>query len=270
MKNNLKFNTLILDILYRKWVMFMIKELTKTISLQYTGQSINLPSDLKEKIQEFWDLAVKENPALYNGEYYAVEKIEETENKITMSILKTSYSHYLYDERIGIDDEQYKCNIPWSGILLLTLDNYWVFGQSSKNTSFPDGFQISGGGIDSEDITGSNINLVQNLKRELKEEMNLDLDEIEYNFKYIEYPNKNRNAYGIIAIGKLNMSKDELYNHFEKYKEYLKQNHLEIEFNNLIFLKKGNAIKELDKYTNPKRVYLRELISKEDYEETNL
>ena len=243
----------------------MIKEMTKTINLQYTGQTINLPKDLKEKIQEFWDLAIKETPTLYNGEYYAVEEVEETENEITLRVLKTSYSHYLYDERTGIDDEQYRCNIPWSGILLLTKDNYWVFGQSSKDTSFPDGFQISGGGIDRKDISGSNIDLIQNLKRELKEEMNLDLDEIEYNFKYIEYPTKRRNAYGFIAIGKLNMSKDELFNHFEQYKEYLKQNHLEVEFNNLIFLKKGNAIKELDKYTNPKRVYLRELISKVEY-----
>lgn len=62
MKKTLKFNAL----LYRKWVMFMIKELTKTISLQYMGQSIYLHCDLKEKIQEFWDIAVKETPALYD------------------------------------------------------------------------------------------------------------------------------------------------------------------------------------------------------------
>ncbi len=242
--------------------MFMIKELTKTISLQYTEQSINLPSDLKEKIQEFWDLAVKENPALYNGEYYAVEKIEETENKITMRVLKTSYSHYLYDERIGIDDEKYRCICPWSGILLLTNDNYWVFGQASEKTSFPNGFQISGGGIDKKDIYNTKIDLTQNLKRELKEEMNLNLDEIKYEFKYIEYPDEKRNAYGFIAIGKLNMTKNELQNHFKQYKEFLEKNDLEVEFNNLIYLKRGNAVKELDTYNNPKRNYLHELISK--------
>ena len=48
------------------------------------------------------------------------------------------------------------------------------------------------------------------------------------------------------------MSKDELNAYFEQYKEYLKNNNLEVEFKNLIFLKKGNAVQELDTYNNPK------------------
>ena len=48
----------------------MIKELTKTIKLQYTRQSIKLPCNFKKIIQDFWDLAVKETLALYDGEYY--------------------------------------------------------------------------------------------------------------------------------------------------------------------------------------------------------
>ena len=47
------------------------------------------------------------------------------------------------------------------------------------------------------------------------------------------------------------MSKDELQQHFEQYKQYLSQNNLEIEFSNLIFLKKGNTLQEVDKYDNP-------------------
>lgn len=61
------------------------------------------------------------------------------------------------------------------------------------------------------------------------------------------------------------MSKKELQNHFIQYCKYLKNNNIEIEFYNLIFLKKGNAVKELDTYINPKREYLRELISKVDF-----
>ena len=49
--------------------------------------------------------------------------------------------------------------------------------------------------------------------------------------------------------------------------KYLENNNLEIEFNNLIYLKKGNAVKELDTYTNPKRDYLRELISNVEVDE---
>ena len=192
----------------------MIKRIVKSINLEYTGQNLNLPKSLNDKIEDFWSKAIIETPMLYNGEYFAVEEAVETENEIIMKVSKTNYAHYLYDERIGIDDEKYRCICPWSGILLLTNDNYWVFGEASEKTSFPNGFQISGGGIDKKDITGLNTDLIQNLKRELKEEMNLNLDEIDYKFQYIEYPNKKRNAYGFIAVGKLNMSKKELQNHF--------------------------------------------------------
>ena len=247
----------------------MIKRIVKSINLEYTGQNINLPKDLNDKIEDFWSKAIIETPTLYNGEYFAVEEVTETENEIIMKVSKTNYAHYLYDERIGINAEKYRCICPWSGILLITNDNYWVFGQASEKTSFPNGFQISGGGIDKKDIYNTEIDLTKNLKRELKEEMNLNLDEIKYDFQYIEYPNKKRNAYGFIAVGKLNMSKEELQNHFVQYSKYLENNNLEIEFKNLIFLKKGNAVKELDTYTNPKRDYLRELISKVDFEIKN-
>ena len=59
----------------------------------------------------------------------------------------------------------------------------------------------------------------------------------------------------------MNWTKDELKQYFKEYKEYLIMNHLEVEFNKLIFLQKENALKELDNLSNCKRPYLRELIN---------
>lgn len=58
----------------------------------------------------------------------------------------------------------------------------------------------------------------------------------------------------------MNCTKDELKQYFEEYKEYLITNNLEVEFNKLIFLKKENALKELNNLSNCKRPYLGELI----------
>lgn len=96
--------------------------------------------------------------------------------------------------------------------------------------------------------------------RELKEELNLNLDHIQYEMKYLECPTEKRSVYGFIATGKLDMSKEELNIYFENYKKYLKVNDLELEFSRLIFLNKSKAIQELDKLDNPKREYLRDLI----------
>ena len=177
-----------------------------------------------------------------------------------MLVVKSDYAHYLYDERVGIKEEKYRCCSPWGGILLLTKDEYFVIGEMNSTTSIPYGLQISGGGIDIADIENGVINIDSNIKRELKEELNLNLDDIDYKIEFIEYPSKTRNAYGFIAIGKIKQTKEELKQVFEQYKEYLIKNNLEIEFNKLIFLKKQSAVKELDELPNYKRPYLRDLI----------
>ena len=237
-----------------------IVKIDKPIILKFEDREIKLPNELKENIEVFWKNAIKENPNLYNGQDYVVETINETEENIEMIVVKSASAHYLYDERVGIKEEKYKCCTPWGGILLVTKDNYFVIGEMDRTTSMPNCLQISGGGIDIADIKRGIINIDSNIKRELKEEVNLNLDEIDYKLEFIEYPSKTRNAYGFLAIGKINQTKEELNQHFEEYKEYLIRNNLEIEFNKLIFLKKENALQELDDLQNYKRPYLRDLI----------
>lgn len=240
--------------------MSKIVRINKSVILKFENREIKLPKELKENIEIFWKKAIKENPNLYNGKDYVVETVTETEEKIEMTVVKTDYAHYLYDERVGIQEEKYRCCSPWGGILLLTRDNYFVIGEMNNTTSVPYCLQISGGGINIADIENGIIDIYSNIKRELKEELNLNLDDIEYKLEFIEYPSETRNAYGFIAIGKINQTKDEIKQHFKEYKEYLIRNNLELEFNKLIFLKRENALQELDELPNYKRPYLRDLI----------
>ncbi len=240
--------------------MSKIVKINKPIILKFEDREIKLSNHLKLAIEEFWKNAIKENPSLYNGKEFAVESVNETEEYLEMIIVKSTYAHYLYDERIGIEEEKYKCYSPWGGILIITKDNYIVVGEMNKNTSVPYCLQISGGGIDVLDIKDGKIDIISNIKRELKEELNLNLEDIDYKIEFMEYPTKIRNAYGFLSIGKIDMTKDELNKHFKEYIEYLIKNNLEIEFNSLKFLKKENALEEFDKLTNHKRPYLRDLI----------
>lgn len=177
-----------------------------------------------------------------------------------MTVVRTNYSTYLYNDNIGMPDEKYNIIHIWSGILLETLDSYLVVGEMDETTSVPKCLQIPGGGTSDEDIKGDILDINLNLKRELKEELNLDLDKIDYEIKYLECPTKGRSVYGFLAYGKVNMTKNELNNYFEDYKKYLEENDLEIEFSKLVFLNKEAELSELDKLKNPKREYLRELI----------
>ena len=238
----------------------MIKPITKPIILKYEDRMIKMPPEIEDNIKKFWSEAKEENPNLFNGENHSVESVDEKEDYIEMKVAKTNYATYLYNERIGIPDKNFRIIHIWSGILLETKDDYFVIGEMCDTTSIPKCLQISGGGTSDEDIKDGNLDINFNLKRELKEELNLNLDDIQYEMKYLECPTEKRSVYGFIAIGKLDMTNVELNTHFENYKKYLKENHLELEFSRLIFLNKNAAIDELDKLDNPKREYLRDLI----------
>lgn len=240
--------------------MSKISKVNKIVILKYEDREIELPIELKENIKKFWNDAIKENPNLYNGQDYVVETVNETKDKIEMLVVKSNYAHYLYDERIGIKENKYRCCSPWGGVLLQTKDNYFVVGEMNETTSMPFCLQLSGGGIDKKDIKNGEIDIIANINREVKEELNIDIENIDYRLEYIEYPDEKRNAYGFIALTKINQSKEELEGHFKKYKEYLISNKLELEFSRIVFLNKENALEELDSMNNPKRPYLRDLI----------
>ena len=67
--------------------MSKIIKVNKSITLKFEDRKINLPNELKENIEKFWKDAVKDNPNLYNGQDYVVEKVNETENKIEMLVV---------------------------------------------------------------------------------------------------------------------------------------------------------------------------------------
>lgn len=240
--------------------MSRIERINKPVILKFEDREIYLPNELIDSINIFWKNAIKDNSNLYNGEDFVVGKVNETQDNIEMTVVKSNYAHYLYDERVGIKEGKYRCCSPWGGILLLTSDNYFVVGEMDETTSIPYGLQISGGGLDIADIENGIGDMNSTIKRELKEELNLDLNDIDYKIEFIEYPSEKRNAYGFLAIGKINKTKDELKQHFKEYKDYLIRNKLEVEFGRLIFLKKENVLQELDDLPNFKRPYLRDLI----------
>ena len=112
------------------------------------------------------------------------------------------------------------------------------------------------------------MDLIKTAKRELKEELNLDLDNKEqienYNFEYIEKPEGKRHSYCVILKAYSMYTKNQLEEHFKKYYKFIEETHGEKEFKKLHFLKVGKAVEELDTLDNPKRLYVRQLLEIED------
>lgn len=135
----------------------------------------------------------------------------------------------------------------------------------SEITSYPKGLQISGGNLDQNDIRkDGQIDIVNNIARELKEELNIDLFDksvIEkYQMQYMEMPQGKRHSYAPMMKGMLAITAKEMKEKYNKYKRLLEQNGEDVEFERLHFIKKENALKILRNLDNPKRPYLEDLI----------
>lgn len=242
----------------------MVKECYKKIKVILDKEPTKLPEELKMKIADFWKEQQENNTNLFDGDIFYVTKLEELEDTVNINVKKTKYSHYLYDERVGIPDNQYQCNNLSGGILLETLDGYYVVGEMDKTTSYPEGLQISGGNIDITDIQEDEVDIMQTITRELAEELDLDLKDTQKikktSISYIGMPEGNVRGYQIMIKAYIKMTKEEMEKHFVEYKQYLQENHGEIEFSKMHFIPKTYAKEILQNKKNPRRQYLEPLL----------
>lgn len=222
-----------------------------------------LPQELQNKIKDFWNKCLENNPNLWDGDVMCISECKIEKDIIIMTCQKTKYSHYLYDERVGLPKE-YGCNNMAAGSLIETSDHYYVVGELAENMSYPRCMQLPGGNADNSDIKDGKINILDTIIRETREELNINLEDEsqveKFKINYIAMPTEDVHTYVIFAKCSLKMTKEELQNHYDKYVEYLKENNLEIEFGKIHFLKKGETTEQLAALDNPKRNYLVELL----------
>lgn len=239
-------------------------KLHKELEIVKGEKDIELPEDIAQKIETFWQKQVEENPHLFNGEIWSVTKFEELKDKLRLTVQRTNYAHYLYDERVGLEGNLACYNLN-GGILLETLDKKYIIGEMDETTSYPKGLQIPGGNLDQNDIKeDGTVDLIENISRELQEELNINLFNKQmittYKMQYMELPEGRRHSYAPMLKGMLMMTEEEMKQYYKKYKEYLKKSNQEVEFVKLHFIDKENAVTELDSLDNPKRPYLRGLL----------
>lgn len=242
----------------------MVIKINKKIEVIKIEETLKLPKNLRNQIEDFWKKQIAENPHLFNGEVWSVIKFEELPDKIKISIQKTNYAHYLFDERVGIES-QYACYNLNCGILLETKDGYYIIGEMAETTSYPKGLQISGGNLDKNDIKqDGQVDIINNVARELKEELDIDLfnkDIVqEYKMQYMEIPQGKRHSYAPMMKGILTITAKQMQEKYSNYKRVLEQNGKDIEFEKLHFIKKESALEILKSLDNPKRPYLEDLL----------
>ena len=168
----------------------------------------------------------------WNFNLLAVTNYDSVNNVIEVG--RAKYSWLIYSS----NNNDLDINSLFVSILLRTIDGYYVIIKNNH-----DKFNIIGGMVEETDLGSDKFNPDVCLRRELKEELNLDLDNKNhisyYEVKYFKEP-KPGNNYGIVYRGVLNFNKSDFISYFEKCKSKF-----DGEISELLLLNK-NEVKLLD------------------------
>ena len=206
--------------------------------------------ELKRRINDNWNEFIKGKEGYFNGDIYVICNQKETESEIIYEVGQAKYADLVYAK----EHKELTIYSLFSSILLKTKDDFYTFILNSHNR-----VNIIGGLADIYDFTNGIFIPEKCLERELKEEINIDINDkniiSSYNQKYLSLPGKDNNIYpfGVVYTGEINYTKDEL-------KEHLLNNkvHCDNEIKDIIFIS-DDAINELNKIEN-KEPYLIDLM----------
>ena len=260
----------------------MIKEnkiikVTKPVRLELLKDKFILPPEIQEKVDAYWTELTKKKPFYRREEAFTVSSICDKDDITEIRLAPTDYAHYIYTRSVGLSEEFAFNNIHTSCVIE-TVDEVLVFGLTGENTANTGISQCVGGGLDHDDIRGNEIDLEHNIKKELQEEVGVDVNNEEiasdFKFKYLNYAfNEKFSSIAAIFYLKLKLNEKEFRVHYEEFERRLKENGQVPEFQKLICLpKKEAAIQEF--LRNSKResmdlymgALLREIISSEGLE----
>ena len=152
----------------------VIEETPSIVTVKYDSTPYELPEQMREKHEHFWNEQLKINPHFRNGEVFTIQKICRNSEELQITVAKTDYKHYLYT--IRHEKKVFPCKAIFTCVAVITTDNYIAFGKMNKHTSTPGRLQFTGGGLDESDLKGDLFNLEKSIEKELIEEMGLSIN----------------------------------------------------------------------------------------------
>jgi|SRR5690625_149929 len=216
-----------------------IENIPKKININFDSKEVQLASKTVDRIEEFWNiLSMNSDFNAFRGDIFAIKEVKKSTSELSLDLLLTDYAHYLYSLNNEMDSSE-ACVIMFTSVIISTTDNFYVFGEMAEHTSSPNRLQCVGGNIDKSDVTRNSIDLLGNIKREIKEEVGLDISiETEIIPKYLKTGGENNFIAVIFEVNTILSSIDfkKMYNNFVKEIQLKNE---KPEFREIVFLEKN-------------------------------
>lgn len=237
---------------------FIISPLTKKLTVRFSNKRVILPLDIQEKINAYWDELIKSGKNYKRGEVFTVTKKEKFEDRIDILVEKTDYAHYLYCQNIeNLGDNG--VHIIHTAALVETSDEKIIFGKMGNQTSRSGIHQLCGGGIDNDDLRDDIFDLDHNIKKELEEELGIDINDSKriksFGLAYFKEGGPTDKMTVTYEV-KLHETSELFIKKYNEFVLHLQKNNEQPEFGNIIILDKNK--KSFNDFFNQKDIKLDE------------
>lgn len=161
----------------------IIQNITKQPIVRFSGNSVALPADLQKKVDAHWWVLLDSGRKYFNGEVFTVDKIikDVANNIVEIIVNKTNYAHFLYSYNKKIEQdqypEQYKVKPVFGCSLILLANNKIIFGRMGEHTSQAGIYQLSGGGLEDNDLKGNIFDIKRSVQKEVAEELGININD---------------------------------------------------------------------------------------------
>ncbi len=168
----------------------------------------------------------------------------EEKNNVKFLFGKTNYKHLIYSKEHDFRNDFHTCTTA-SIALIETKDGYSVLGKMSKDSAFSNQYKCIGGALSSDDIIKKQVDINNMFRRELLEEIGVDIFDAEVcssnTTRWLLI--RERLAFvGVCNIIKLNMTREELQKSFLSFQEQDEEK----EVSELLFVKGSNEISSIE------------------------
>lgn len=221
-----------------------VVEISKNVVFGITTGRMDYQQEYEEKVDAYWNYLINTGKKFYNGEMYSLVQVLEDEDCLRFMFGKTDYKHLIYSKEHDFRNEFHTCTTA-SIALIETIDGYSVLGKMSNESAFADQFKCIGGALSSDDIIEMQVDINHMFRREILEEMGIDIYD-----KELCLSNTNRwllirerlAFVGVCNIIQLNMTKEKLTNHFLAFHEQDKEK----EVSELLFVNSYDEILSIE------------------------
>jgi hypothetical protein len=213
------------------------------LKVTLNGNKIALPHSIQKDIEDFWKELLSQGGNFKRGEVFTIKNIEDKDGVLRIELGFSDYAHYLFTQRIGLDTE-HACKNLHTSCLIETADNKLVFGKMGEHTAIAGTIQCVGGGLDNDDVRGNEVDLENNIIKELTEEAGIDVRDKslvdKFEMKYLRF-SLSQNKVAAIFVLKLKIDSEEFKKHYEKFEKQCKERGEKAEFDEMVYLSKDKT-----------------------------